>query len=67
MFLLVSAGQAFGATERTVLPLGSPLPDFTLPAVGGRDYTPADFAPAKVFAIVFTCDHGPTAQAYENA
>jgi thiol-disulfide isomerase/thioredoxin len=54
------------ATDRVVLPLGSPLPDFKLPGVDGRDYTPADFAQAGILAIVFTSDHCPTAQAYEG-
>jgi peroxiredoxin len=54
------------ASDRPVLPLGSPLPDFRLPGVDGRDYTPADFAKAEVLAVVFTCDHCPTAQAYEG-
>jgi peroxiredoxin len=63
---LFAAGHAFGSAERTVLPLGAPLPDFKLPAVDGRDYTPADFAQAKVLVIVFTSNHCPTAQAYEE-
>ncbi len=49
-----------------MLPLGSPLPDFKLPATDGRDYTPADFAAAKALVIVFTSNHCPTAQLYEE-
>ncbi len=63
---LLVVGPSFAAKERPVLPLGSLLPDFKLPAVDGRDYSPADFATAKVFVIVFTCNHCPTAQAYEG-
>ena len=63
---LVLTGQIFAATERPILPIGSPLPDFKLPATDGRDYSPADFASAKVLVIVFTCNHCPTAQAYEE-
>lgn len=48
------------------LPLGSPLPDFNLPGVDGRDYTPADFAKSDLLVVVFTCNHCPTAQAYEE-
>ena len=68
LFLLsfFTSGLALAATERPVLPLGAPLPDFKLPAVDGRDCTPADFATAKVFVIVFTSNHCPTAQAYEE-
>ncbi len=54
------------AADHPVLPLGSPLPDFKLPAVDGRDYTPVDFAKAELFVIVFTSNHCPTAQAYET-
>ncbi len=63
-FLLAFA--SLRATDRPTLPLGSALPDFKLPATDGRDYTPADFAQAELLAIVFTCDHCPTAQAYEE-
>lgn len=62
---LVLAVSAFAA-DHPLLPLGSPLPDFRLPGVDGREYTPADFARAKVLAVVFTSNHCPTAQAYEG-
>jgi peroxiredoxin len=41
-------------------------PDFALPGVDGRTYRLKDFADAKVLVIVFTCNHCPTAQAYED-
>jgi thiol-disulfide isomerase/thioredoxin len=63
-FLL--AFTSLRAADRPTLPLGSPLPDFKLPATDGRDYTPADFGQAELLAIVFTCNHCPTAQAYEE-
>jgi thiol-disulfide isomerase/thioredoxin len=49
-----------------VLPLGSPLPMFRLPGADGKTYTPDDFKSSKVMAVVFTCNHCPTAQAYEE-
>jgi peroxiredoxin len=49
-----------------LLAIGDPAPDFKLPGVDGKDYTPADFAAAKLLAIIFTCNHCPTAQAYED-
>lgn len=64
--LLLLAGSATVAAEHPLPPLGSPLPDFRLPGVDGREYTPADFADARVLAIVFTSNHCPTAQAYEE-
>ena len=41
-------------------------PDFQLPGVDGKTYTLKDFADAKVLVVVFTCNHCPTAQAYEE-
>ena len=48
------------------LPIGSPAPDFKLPGVDGKTYKLADFAQAKVLFVIFTCNHCPTAQAYEG-
>jgi thiol-disulfide isomerase/thioredoxin len=48
------------------LALGSPAPDFSLSGVDGRSYTLRDFAEAKILVIVFTCNHCPTAQYYEE-
>jgi peroxiredoxin len=54
------------AAEHATLPLGAPLPDFRLPGVDGRDHGPADFAAAPVLVVVFTSNHCPTAQAYQE-
>ncbi|HEV2946669.1 MAG TPA: redoxin domain-containing protein [Gemmataceae bacterium] len=48
------------------LAIGDPAPDFKLPGVDGRDYSLKDFANAKVLVVIFTCNHCPTAQAYEE-
>src|SRR5690606_29584647 len=48
------------------LAVGSPAPDFSLPATDGKTYSLSDFSAAKVLVIVFTCNHCPTAQAYEE-
>src|SRR5499427_10585312 len=48
------------------LAIGDPAPDFSLPGVDGKTYTLADFASAKVLVVVFTSNHCPTAQAYEE-
>jgi thiol-disulfide isomerase/thioredoxin len=48
------------------LETGSPMPGFDLPGVDGRRYSPKDFADAKILVVVFTCNHCPTAQAYEG-
>ncbi len=54
------------APDHPTLPLGSRAPDFSLPGVDGRTYSLGDFTGAKVLAVIFTCDHCPTAQAYEE-
>jgi peroxiredoxin len=46
--------------------IGAAAPDFELPGVDGKTYRLADFAAAKVLVVVFTCNHCPTAQAYEE-
>ena len=48
------------------LKIGAPAPDFRLPGVDGKFYTLQSFADAKVLVVVFTCNHCPTAQAYED-
>ncbi|MBI4605024.1 MAG: redoxin domain-containing protein [Planctomycetes bacterium] len=48
------------------LEIGDRAPDFDLHGVDGKRRTLADFAAAKVLAVVFTCNHCPTAQAYEE-
>ena len=48
------------------LGIGDKAPDFRLLGVNGRMYRLADFAGADVLVIVFTCNHCPTAQAYED-
>ncbi len=48
------------------LALGAKAPDFSLPGVDGRAYSLKDFASAKALVVVFSCDHCPTAQAYED-
>ncbi|HVU17060.1 MAG TPA: redoxin family protein [Candidatus Didemnitutus sp.] len=57
---------ALFAFDRPLLPIGSPLPDFKLPGVDGKEYTPATFASSPIFVLIFTSDHCPTAQAYEG-
>jgi thiol-disulfide isomerase/thioredoxin len=52
--------------EIKTLEIGDKAPDFNLPGVDGRRYTLGDFSRADVLVIVFTCNHCPTAQAYED-
>ena len=48
------------------LEIGQAAPDFSLPGVDGKTYGLDDFADAKVLVVVFTCNHCPTAVAYEE-
>src|SRR6185436_5441922 len=51
--------------DPVTLSIGAPAPDFNLPGTDGKNYTLASFSNSKLLAIVFTCNHCPTAQAYE--
>ncbi len=61
--LLTSAVQA---ANPPMLKVGAKAPDFSLPGVDGKTYSLKDFADAKILVIIFTCNHCPTAQAYEQ-
>ena len=52
--------------EHPTLAIGASAPDFDLPAVDGKRYNLASFKEAGILVIVFTCNHCPTAQAYED-
>lgn len=43
--------------------LGTPAPDFCLPATDEQTYCLKDFAEAKVLVVVFACNHCPYSQA----
>src|SRR6266545_3439669 len=66
--LAVSLGLLAGlvAAESPTLAPGSSAPDFNLPGVDGRNWALKDFAGAKALAVIFTCNHCPTAQYYEE-
>jgi peroxiredoxin len=61
-FGVVSLAAPEGFTE---LKMGDAAPDFDLPGVDGRNYKLSDFADARLLVVIFTCNHCPTAQAYE--
>ena len=65
---LVTTAPAAAAEGPTVptLAIGAVAPDFDLPGVDGKRYTLASFVAAKVLVLVFTANHCPTAQAYEE-
>ncbi len=48
------------------LKIGDPAPDFSLPGVDGNTHSLGSFALKKILVVVFTCNHCPYAQAYED-
>ena len=50
----------------TGLKIGDAAPDFKLPGTDGKDHTLAEFGKADVLAVLFTCNHCPTSQAFED-
>jgi len=43
--------------------LGTPCPDFRLPAVDGKSYARDDFAASPVLVVMFICNHCPYVKA----
>ena len=60
-----AAGYAGPYTVET-LKIGSAAPDFNLPGVDGKQYSLQSFRQADILVVIFTCNHCPTAQAYED-
>ena len=48
------------------LKIGAMAPDFDLPGVDGKRYNLGCFADQKILIVLFTCNHCPYAQAYED-
>ncbi len=71
ILLLAAIAPAGGNSQSTTdehktLAIGSPAPDFKLPGTDDKIYTLASFKNASLLVIIFTCNHCPTAQAYED-
>jgi peroxiredoxin len=52
--------------EHPILAIGAPAPDFSLPGVDGKVHKLAEYAGAKILAVVFECNHCPVSQLYES-
>ncbi len=57
--------QFIEKVEVNKLELGQPAPDFNLPGIDGKFHNLAEYT-SEVLVILFTCNHCPTAQAYED-
>lgn len=71
IFLLILIHSFIGISQTThsepkTLGIGSKAPDFNLLGVDGKMYCLKDFDKASVLVIIFSCNHCPTAQAYED-
>src|SRR5688500_391642 len=63
---VIFAPRVVAAADPRPLEIGAAAPDFNLPGVDGKNHSLKDFAAAKVLVVLFTCNHCPTAQAYEE-
>jgi peroxiredoxin len=59
-------GFLLKADDVRTLEIGSPAPPFSLPGVDGKTYSLDSFKAGKILVVIFTADHCPTAQAYEE-
>src|SRR5882762_7017442 len=68
LIALLAAARISAADLHPVeaLPLGAAARDFKLPGVDGKKYSLKDFKKAGILVVVFTCNHCPTAQYYEE-
>jgi len=64
--LLLQAGGLLRAEEPPTLAIGEKAPAFALTGINGGTYTLESFKQAAVLCFVFTANHCPTAQAYEE-
>jgi peroxiredoxin len=64
--LLLSTALTPAEPVIQTLAIGAQAPDFDLPGVDGKNYSLKDFHKAKALVLIFTCNHCPTAQAYEE-
>ena len=46
--------------------IGSKVLDFSLPGVDGKNHGPDEFKGKKAVAVIFSCNHCPYVQAYED-
>jgi peroxiredoxin len=64
--LLSITATGCGGRMPDTLDIGAPAPAFTLPGIDGKTHSLADFARSPVLVVVFTCNHCPVAQLYEQ-
>ena len=63
--VFIVAATACGGGSRA-LAIGSAAPDFSLPGIDGKTHSLAEYSSSRVLAVVFTCNHCPASQLYEE-
>lgn len=66
LLLLLISLPLWAQPAHPILALGSSAPDFALPGVDGKIRKLSDYASYPVLAVIFTCNHCPIAQMYEQ-
>src|ERR1700743_3772680 len=66
ILMLLLAAPFWGQQTHPILALGSPAPGFSLPGVDGKVHKLSDYASSPILVVVFTCNHCPIAQMYEQ-
>ena len=67
LFISTLAGKAAPPSKEVLtLEVGASAPDFDLPGVDGKKHSLSEYAKADILAVLFTCNHCPSAQAAEN-
>jgi peroxiredoxin len=65
-FLFIVLVASVAAETHPILPIGSAAPDFALPGTDGNIHRLSDYAASPILVVVFTCNHCPIAQMYEQ-
>src|SRR6266851_9939526 len=66
LLVLVVSLAASAQEVHPTLAIGSAAPDFSLPGIDGKTHSLSEYKNSQLLAIVFTCNHCPTAQLYET-
>ncbi|GAB3914324.1 hypothetical protein GCM10028803_59570 [Larkinella knui] len=66
LVILIGVVAFMPKSDHKTLEIGASAPDFSLPGVDGKSYSLKSFAGSPALVIVFSCNHCPTAQAYED-
>jgi peroxiredoxin len=66
VMLIVGNYSACSQASHPILAIGSQAPDFSLPGVDGKVHSLREYAISPILVVIFTCNHCPIAQMYEQ-